>query len=122
MNAKLGAYWATTGLLALALLGGGVANLSKAPQLVENLGNLGYPLYFMNILGTWQILGALAILAPGLPKLKEWAYAGITFTFTGAVASHLWSNDPLSTVVPPLFLLTVALVSWAWRPEERKWS
>jgi DoxX-like family len=112
-------YWATTGLLALSMGGGGAAQLAHAKDNVEGIVHLGYPVYFLTILGIWKLLGVAALLAPGLPRLKEWAYAGFFFAMTGATASHLACGDPTwhSLVTVTLCGLTVA--SWALRPASR---
>jgi hypothetical protein len=113
------AYWATTGLAALALGAAGAADLLRVPAIMESLAHLGYPAYFVTILGTGQLLGAAAILAPGLPRVKEWAYAGIVFTLTGAALSHAAFRDPVAEVLVPLALLCAVIVSWALRPAHR---
>ena len=120
MNARLVAYWITTALFALAIAGSGTMNLLQPPELVAVLEHLGYPAYLGSILGTWKLLGAVAILAPGLPRLKEWAYAGFTFALSGATISHLVSGDPVGQAAAPLVLLSFALASWALRPEGRR--
>ncbi|MFO0663995.1 MAG: DoxX family protein [Polyangiaceae bacterium] len=122
MNArtKTIAYWVTTGLVAAAFLAGGLGDLSRAPEVAKGMAALGYPLYFLTILGVWKVLGALAIVAPGMPRLKEWAYAGIVFDLTGAAASHAFSGDPMGKVVTPIVILAIAAASWALRPEPRK--
>ena len=87
-RAKSIAYWTTTGLVAFFIGGGGVAQMAQFhanPHGVVPV--LGYPMYFFAILGFWKVLGAIAILVPRFPRLKEWAYAGIFFDLTGAVAS-----------------------------------
>lgn len=114
------AYWTTTGLLAAAFLAGGLFDLSHAPPVLESMKVLGYPGYVATILGIWKLLGAAALLAPGLPRLKEWAYAGILFDLTGAAASHAFVGDPTAKVVTPLVLLTLAIASWALRPAPRR--
>ncbi|MDC3955244.1 DoxX family protein [Polyangium jinanense] len=113
-------YWAATGLLAFAFAAGGVGDLSGAPQVLEGMTHLGYPAYFATILGVWKVLGAVALLAPRFPRLKEWAYAGIFFDLTGAAASHAASGDPAGKVITPLVLVAIAAASWALRPESRK--
>jgi len=113
-------YWGTTGLAALALAGGGIGQVSRSPEMVANMVKLGYPAYFMVILGTWKLLAALALVVPGAPRLKEWAYAGLTFLLTGAFVSHLAAGDPLGNSVAPLAILAVVLVSSATRPDSRK--
>lgn len=113
-------YWATTALAGLALAGSGFGDLTRAPQIVEALTSLGYPSWFPLILGVWKPLAALAILAPGLPRLKEWAYAGVFFAMSGAAASHVLAGDPPTRVVAPLVILTVVMASWWLRPAGRR--
>jgi hypothetical protein len=113
-------YWATTGLTAFAFAGIGAAELARAPGLVTGMGRLGYPLYFVTLLGAWKLLGAAAIVAPRLPRLKEWAYAGIFFDLTGAALSHAVMKDPAARIAAPLIVAAVALASWALRPASRK--
>ncbi len=115
-RARLIAYRATTGLAALALSAIGAGDLLRVPAIVAGLTHLGYPGYFATILGTWKLLGVAAILAPGLPRLKEWAYAGMFFTLSGAALSHAAMGDPVSKILVPLLLLGAVLVSWALRP------
>lgn len=109
------AYGITTTLLALAFLGGGLADLSRAPAVMEGMRALGYPDYFATILGVWKLLGAAALITPGLPLLKEWAYAGIFFDLSGAALSHAIVGDPASKIAAPLLLLGLAAASWALR-------
>jgi len=109
-------YWATTGLAALAFAGIGTADFMHAPAMMQGLAHLGYPAYFATILGIWKVLGAVAILAPGLPRAKEWAYAGMFFTLTGAAVSHASSGDPIGNIAAPLVLLGLVVVSWALKP------
>lgn len=120
MSKKHLTYWTTTGLVAFAFLSGGVMDLARSPAVVAGMQALGYPAYVATILGVWKVLGAAAILAPRLPRLKEWAYAGLVFDLTGAAASHALSGDPAGKVVTPLVLLGLALASWALRPEARR--
>jgi hypothetical protein len=117
------AYWTTTGLIAFFIGGGGVA------QIAQYLGNphgvvpvLGYPMYFFAILGFWKVLGAIAILVPRYPRLKEWAYAGIFFDLTGAVASvaavGVYGVYAFH-ILAPLILTGITMASWALRPQSR---
>jgi uncharacterized membrane protein YphA (DoxX/SURF4 family) len=110
------AYWVTTSFAAMALGATGAANLLRVPAIRESLGHLGYPAYFAIILGTWELLGAAAIVAPNVPRLTEWAYAGIFFVLTGAALSHAAAGDPVGKVIVPLALLAVVIVSWTYRP------
>ena len=82
--------------------------------------HLGYPLYFASILGMWKLLGAIAIVAPGLPRVKEWAYAGFFFDLTAAAASRAFVGDSSADVIAPLVFLVLVLASWMLRPPSRK--
>jgi hypothetical protein len=109
-------YWVSTGFAALALTAAGAANVMRAPQVVATMSHLGYPPYVATILGTWKVLGVLAILAPGFSRLKEWAYAGFFFDLTGAAISHAASGDAVGVVIVPLVLLVAVMASWALQP------
>lgn len=113
-------YWICTGLVAAAFLSGGVVDIMRPPQALEGMTHLGYPAYFMIILGVWKVLGGIAILAPGLPLLKEWAYAGMIFDLTGASASHFSTGDDLWHIVTPLVIALLVYGSWALRPASRR--
>jgi len=119
MKTRTLAYWTTTALLALAFAFGGVLDLIGSPDVVAGLAHLGYPAYFATLLGTWKLLGVAAILVPGLPRLKEWAYAGMVFDLSGAFVSHAAVGDPFDKLVPPLVLLALLAASWALRPASR---
>lgn len=120
MNKKLVGYWLTTALVALLFLAGGVTDVLGGPQITEGMQHLGYPPYFAAMLGVWKVLGALAVLAPGLPRLKEWAYAGFVFDLISAAWSHQASGDDFGHVFFPLALIALVLGSWALRPESRR--
>ncbi|MCB9554103.1 MAG: DoxX family protein [Myxococcales bacterium] len=120
MSGRTKVYWVLTVLAALALLAGGFANVTLQEPIVESMKKLGYPLYFPRILGAWKLLAAVALLAPGFPRVKEWAYAGITFAMTGATISHIAAGDPVATWFPPLVVLALALGSYALRPADRR--
>jgi uncharacterized membrane protein YphA (DoxX/SURF4 family) len=113
-------YWISSVLLVAVLLFGGVMDLLRAPPVVQTITALGYPAYLALILGVWKLLGAATVAAPGLPRLKEWAYAGVLFDLSGAAASHGISGDPAAKVAVPLVLLGIAAVSWALRPASRR--
>jgi len=82
---------------------------------------LGYPLYFLVSLGIWKLLGAVALIIPGFPRLKEWAYAGVFFDLTGAVSSQLASGlIDAGTMAYPIVMTGVAVASWALRPPSRR--
>ena len=122
MKAKSIVYWTTTVLVAFFMTGG-------VTQVAQYLGNphgvvpaLGYPMYFFAILGVWKVLGAIAILAPGFPRLKEWAYAGIFFDLTGAAASVVavgGCGAYAFHVIAPLIIAGITVASWALRPPSR---
>jgi len=120
MNGRAVAYWICTVLVAFVFLSGGAANLWRPPQVLEGMTHLGYPPYFVLILGAWKLLGGIVILLPGLALLKEWAYAGMIFDLTGATASHLATGDTLFHIVTPLVIAAVVLASWALRPASRR--
>ena len=113
-------YWITTGILASAVLSGGIAQLAGQPQAVEGVLHLGYPAYFITLLGFWKVLGAVAILFPGFRRLKEWAYAGIFFEMTGAAVSHAVCGDASWHVAVTLGFALLTLASWALRPQSRR--
>jgi uncharacterized membrane protein YphA (DoxX/SURF4 family) len=116
-------YWTTTILLA-SFMSGGIAQLMQYRANPHGVvPDLGYPMYFFAILGVWKILGAIAILVPRYPRLKEWAYAGIFFDLTGAAASCAWVG-PYGAygfhVIAPLMIAGLCVASWALRPESRR--
>ncbi len=124
MKANNIAYWTTTGLVAFFIGGGGVAQLWQYRANPHGIVPvLGYPLYFFAILGFWKVLGAIAILAPRFPRLKEWAYAGIVFDLTGAVASiaavGVYGAYAFH-IFAPLIIAGLAVTSWALRPASRR--
>jgi hypothetical protein len=114
------AFWATTLVVVFELAAGSVWQLLQIEWARLQMSHLGYPEYFLYISGAWHVGGAAAIIAPGFPRLKEWAYAGCFFQWSGAVASHLFAGDPVDTWVPPLTFAMFAIASWALRPADRK--
>ena len=113
-------YWAATIWLASAMLAGGIQQLFVPANFLEMFEHLGYPLYFMRILGVWKILATAALLAPGFGLLKEWTYAGSFFLWSGALVSHLALGDPLADMIPAVVLLVLTVVSWIFRPAGRR--
>jgi uncharacterized membrane protein YphA (DoxX/SURF4 family) len=114
------AYWTSTVLLAFVLISGGAAQAFGQHDTVAGVVQLGYPVYFVTLLGVWKVLGGLAILAPRLPRLKEWAYAGAVFDLTGASISSAASGLAARHVIVPLLLAALAFASWALRPAARR--
>lgn len=113
------AYWVSTALIAFVLGGGGIADIMQIPAVVQGMTQLGYPKYFCTIIGIWKLLGVVALLMPGQPRLKEWAYAGTVFDLTGAAASHFAIGDQAIKGVLPLIFTAIAFVSWGTRPPSR---
>ena len=113
-------YWIATGWLALGMFSTGIVQLLKPAEDVAKLTHLGYPVYLLTILGIWKIMGVVVVLAPKFPLLKEWAYAGFFFAMSGAAISHIVMRDPISELAPSLLLLILTLLSWYFRPENRK--
>ena len=113
-------YWIATVWLALGMLSTGIVQLMKVDDETQNMTRLGYPLYLLTLLGVWKISGVIAILIPKFTLVKEWAYAGFFFAMTGAIISHIAVNDPISESLPPLLLVVLTIVSWYFRPAERK--
>ena len=112
MTTKKIAYWTTTVLLSLAMLGAGLGYLSGSMD--EALGgHLGYPEHFIVLLGLWKVLVAPALLSPGLARLKELAYAGLFFTLTGAAWAHISVGDGVGEIAAPLVALAMTVVSFS---------
>ncbi|MEU5671195.1 DoxX family protein [Micromonospora sp. NPDC047753] len=114
------AFWAATFVIVFELAAGSVWNLLTIEWVEVQLHHLGYPHFFAYILGAWQAGAAVAIIAPGLPLLKEWAYVGAFFLWSGAVASHLAVGDGLKSWWVPLMFGTCAIASWVLRPADRR--
>jgi uncharacterized membrane protein YphA (DoxX/SURF4 family) len=114
------AYWAATILGPASFLIGGWLGVTRDPQMLATLHHLGYPPYFAAISGAWKILGSLAVVAPGLPRLKEWAYAGFFFELTAAAASRAAVGDGLGDILALLAFLALVVASWALRPASRR--
>ncbi len=117
---RLVAYWIFTLLIAYEMVAGAIWELLRIEYVRVLMTHLGYPLYFLSILGAWEIPGALAILLPRFRRLKEWAYAGALFKYTGAVASHFLAGDSANAWAVPLVLAGFTLASWALRPPARR--
>jgi uncharacterized membrane protein YphA (DoxX/SURF4 family) len=120
MKPRAIAYWVTTILGPASFVIGGYLNLTRDPQVMTTLAHLGYPPYFATIMGVWKLLGAIAIVAPGLPKLKEWAYAGFFFDLTGAAATRAFVGDGVADILAPLVFLALVMASRALAPASRK--
>jgi uncharacterized membrane protein YphA (DoxX/SURF4 family) len=117
---RIATYWITTLVLATECLVGGVMGGLQLPPFRDTAVALGYPAYFMSILGVWYVGAGLILLAPRLPRLKEWAYAGLVINYTGAAASHIWNGDSTGKLLGPMVFLGLTIASWALRPPERR--
>lgn len=113
-------YWIVTIFLSIGMLAGGTQQMLQIGGYNEIFASLGYPLYLLSILGVWKILGVIAILIPRFPLLKEWAYAGFFFAMSGAFISHIVVGQAFAEAVPSLILMTVTVLSWYFRPPNRK--
>lgn len=114
-------YWIATIWLALGMVSTGIVQLIRYKEEVDKTSlHLGYPVYFLSIIGIWKLLGVIAVLVPKLPLLKEWAYAGFFFVTTGALLSHFSVGDNAMEYFGATLLLILTIVSWYFRPTDRK--
>ncbi|GAA0358518.1 DoxX family protein [Bacillus horti] len=113
-------YWIFTVWLALGMLSAAIVQLIQLDGEVDMMLHLGYPAYFLVLLGASKILGVIAILVPKFPLLKEWAYAGFFFTMAGALFSHIILGDSFGDIYQSLLLLILTVASWYFRPGDRK--
>ena len=111
-------YWGATGLVASVALLGGFSYVTNAPEAIENFRHVGYPQQLRVLLGIAKLAGAIVLLLPWLPKLKEWAYAGFTFTWIAATVAHYLAADGKSLL--PVALLGLLAVSYVMRPANRR--
>jgi uncharacterized membrane protein YphA (DoxX/SURF4 family) len=126
MNARPIAFWTATALIGSETLAGGITDLIHGREsvvagrpVVDVVTQLGYPVYVLRILGILKVAGAVVLFLPRLPRLKEWAYAGVTFELTGAAASHVLRGNGARDVLTCLILTAFAVASWALRPPSR---
>jgi hypothetical protein len=120
LNMRTIGYWTTTIFGPSSFVIGGALHLTQSEEVVTAMTHLGYPAYFAPILGVGKLLGAVVITAPGLPRLKEWAYAGFFFDLTAAALSRAAVGDGAADILAPLGFLALVLASWALRPEARR--
>ncbi len=114
-------YWVATALLALGMSGSGLQQIFRTKPMIDLITPLGYPVYFLSIIGIWKVLGVIAILIPRFKLLKEWAYAGFFFTMTGALVSHLAVGDNgIKEIIGPVMQTIFIILSWYFRPADRK--
>lgn len=113
-------YWVCTILMVFFFLPGGVLYLMRAPQAVEGVRHLGFPVYFVVFLGVWKVLGSIALVVPGFALVKEWAYAGMFFDLTGAAVASAAVGGAWWHVATPLAIILILYGSWALRPASRR--
>lgn len=113
-------YWIATIWLSLGMVSSGIVQLLQVKEEVDMMTHLGYPLYFLTIIGVWKMLGVIAVLIPKFPLVKEWAYAGFFIAMTGAVISHIALGDGLKEIFGPVLLIVLTIVSWYFRPADRR--
>lgn len=113
-------YWIATLWLALGMTSTGIVQLMRMEDEVSLITKLGYPIYILTMLGIWKMLGVVAVLVPRFPLVKEWAYAGFFFAMSGAVFSHIVVGDGAIELFGPMLLIVLTIVSWYFRPEERR--
>jgi len=111
-GSKKNIYWVITLIVALVFLVTGIGNLIPFAHLSQDMAHLGYPTYFLKILGTWKILAAITILVPGNPRIKDWAYSGMMFDLTGGALSRFAMGDGLQMIIIPLALASLVMISY----------
>ena len=113
-------YWIATVWLSLGMMSSGIIQVIQQKEEVDSMSRLGYPPYFLSMLGTWKFLGVIAVLIPKFPLIKEWAYAGFFFTMSGALYTHIVVGDEAKEFFGPVLLLLLIAISWYFRPSDRK--
>jgi len=114
-------YWVATSAVAFGMTASGIQQILHTQPMIDLITHVGYPTYFLCIIGVWKILGVIAILVPGFKLVKEWAYAGLFFAMTGALISHLAIGDyNFKAIAGPLFQTIFICLSWYFRPADRK--
>lgn len=113
-------YWIATIWLALGMVSTGIVQVMNLDAEIAFIVNLGYPVYFISLLGVWKLLGVIAVLVPRFPLVKEWAYAGFFFMMSGAVYSHFAFGSEAQAFFGPTLLLVLTVISWYFRPNDRR--
>jgi DoxX-like protein len=105
----------TTTVIAIAYFVTGLGNILPFTHIAQNMAHLGYPIYFLKIIGTWKILAAIVVVLPNIPRIKEWAYAGMILDLTGASFSRFAVGDALPQIIIPLGIATLVTVNYLLR-------
>jgi uncharacterized membrane protein len=113
-------FWTTTALMSFGMTASGLQQIMHTQAMVDLLAHIGYPTYFLYLIGTWKILAVIAVLVPGFKLLKEWAYAGLFFAMTGALFSHLACGDGFKELIGPAMQTVFIVLSWYNRPPSRR--
>lgn len=113
-------YWIATVWIALGMTSTGIVQIIQMDEEVQKMNTLGYPAYFLTIIGVWKLLGVVAVLIPKFPLVKEWAYAGFFFLLTGAILTHIAVGDKAVEYFGASLLLVLTILSWYFRPNDRK--
>lgn len=108
-------FWITTTIIAIAYFVTGLGNILPFSHIAQDMAHLGYPTYFLKIIGTWKILAAIVLLIPNIPRIKEWAYAGMIFDLTGASFSRYYIGDALPQIFIPLGIALLVTVNYVLR-------
>lgn len=114
------AYWVASAPVLLATIVGAQWDLARTPYVRDVMLHLGYPLYFLTIMGVAKVLAVVALIVPRCPRLKEWAYSGVFFVYVGAASSHFAVGDEVAKIVVPTLFAVITLISWALRPPARR--
>jgi len=113
-------YWIFTGLFAALMLLSSIPDILNLPDAVIFMAQLGYPPYFTPFIGVAKLLGVIAILVPGYPRMKEWAYAGLVFDLVGAAYSQMCSNMPKAGLGFMVFAFILAFGSYIYYHKKMK--
>ena len=109
------AFQVITVVIAIAYLITGLGNILPITHIAQDMAHLGYPAYFLKIIGVWKILAAIVIVVPNIPRIKEWAYAGMIFDLTGAAFSRFAIGDPLAQIIIPLGIAALVTMNYLLR-------
>jgi len=112
---KKNLFWVTTTIIAIAYFISGLGNLVPFSHIAQDMAHLGYPVYFLKILGVWKILAAIVIVFPGIRRIKEWAFAGMMLDLSGAALSRYFSGDAWSTILIPAGILILVTLNYVIR-------